>query len=206
VSQAARETTPPAYDRPVATSRRLLLAAAAVAGAAATAGCGASARAPARHQRAHAATAPSQAPQRDPTQPPPNVPQRASGPADAGSARVIRAWLRALDSGDIGGAAEYFAQPSKFQNGTPVLTLRSRTDRVAVNLALPCGARAIGLGGNGGFTIVSFLLIERPGAECGAGVGQHARGAIRVVRGKIREWYRLPDLPPRQQVPTGPAI
>lgn len=193
----------------MASPRRLLAAAAVAAGALGLAACGSGQRAPARHPSGAAQQQQGAGqPQADPSiQPPANVPQRAAGPADPRSARVIRAWLRALDSGDVGGAADFFAQPSRFQNGTPVLVLRSRTDRVDANLTLTCGARAVQLGRNGAFTIVTFLLIERPGGECGSGVGQSARGAIRVAGGKIREWYRLPDLPAQQQtVPAGPSL
>lgn len=193
----------------MASSRRLLLAAAVAAGALGPAACGSGKRAPARHASAGAQRQERrQQAQADPSlQPPANVPQRAAGPADPRSARVIRAWLRALDSGDIGGAADFFAQPSRFQNGTPVIVLRNRTDRVDANLALTCGARAVQLGRSGAFTIVTFVLVDRPGGECGSGVGQSARGAIRVTGGKIREWYRLPDLPAQQQTaPAGPAL
>jgi hypothetical protein len=141
---------------------------------------------------------------------PRRVPRGGTGPSDAGARRVIRAWLDALDQNDIERAAAYFALPSKFQNGTPVLTLDSEQERIAVNVALPCGARATEMRGAGPFTIVSFRLIDRPGGECGQAVGGRARGAIRVARGRIVEWYRLPDVPGGEQTappaPSGPAV
>ena len=143
---------------------------------------------------------------------PKRVPDRATGPADRASARVIRRWLRALDRGDVRGAARYFALPSKFQNtGTPVLHIDSEIERIAVNMSLTCGARAERTGGAGAYTIVLFRLIDRPGpgGGCGTGTGATARGAILVSRGRIREWYRLPDRPGGQQrapaAPSGPA-
>jgi hypothetical protein len=128
---------------------------------------------------------------------PAGVPQRATGPARPASVRVIRRWLRALDRGDVRSAAHYFALPSKFQNGTPVLHIDSEDERIAVNLSLTCGARAEKTGGAGAYTIVLFRLVERsgPGAGCGSGTGATARGAILVENGLIREWYRLPDAP-----------
>jgi hypothetical protein len=129
---------------------------------------------------------------------PSGVPQRATGPAESESVRVIRRWLRALDRGDVRRAAHYFALPSKFQNsGTPVLHIDSEDERIAVNLSLTCGARAEKTGGAGPYTIVLFRLVERtgPGGGCGTGVGATARGAILVSGGLIREWYRLPDAP-----------
>jgi hypothetical protein len=135
-------------------------------------------------------------PARSPLDLPRNVPDRATGPADAASTRVIRRWLAALNRGDVTRAAHFFSLPSKFQNtGTPVLTVDSERERIAVNLSLTCGARAIETGGAGRYTIVKFRLIERPGGECGTGAGQTARGAILVARGHIKEWYRLPDVP-----------
>jgi hypothetical protein len=148
-------------------------------------------------------------PQRSDLELPPGVPDRATGPADAEARRVINAWLRALRRGDVERAARYFALPSKFQNVTPVLTVDSDGERLAVNLSLPCGAKAREMGGAGAYTIVTFVLTERPGADCGSGVGGTARGAIRVERGHITEWYRLPDRPGgpphAPPAPDGPA-
>jgi hypothetical protein len=135
---------------------------------------------------------------------PSGVPQRATGPAESESVRVIRRWLRALDRGDVRRAAHYFALPSKFQNsGTPVLHIDSEDERIAVNLSLTCGARAEKTGGAGPYTIVLFRLVERtgPGGGCGTGVGATARGAILVSGGLIREWYRLPDAPAPASAP-----
>ena len=145
------------------------------------------------------------APQADPLLPPARVPERATGPADAASAKVIRAWSRTLRSGDVEGAARYFALPSKFQNGTPVLTIDVPPERIAINEALPCGAVPVKLGGAGLFTIVTFRLVARRGGVCGGAIGATARSAIRVARHQIREWYRLPDQPPPKPTPQGQA-
>jgi hypothetical protein len=143
-------------------------------------------------------------PARSPLELPASVPERPTGPADRASTRVIRRWLAALNRGDVTRAAHFFALPSKFQNtGTPVLTVDSERERIAVNLSLTCGAQAIETGGAGRYTIVTFRLIDRPGGECGTGTGGTARGAILVARGRIREWYRLPDEPGGE--PTAPA-
>jgi hypothetical protein len=131
----------------------------------------------------------------DPLDPPANVPQQATGKADAESARVIKAWSRTLRQGRVKQAARYFALPSKFQNATPVLTIDIPAERIAVNEALPCGAVPIKLGSAAAFTIVTFRLVKRTGGDCGTAVGAKARSAIRVAGGHIREWYRLPDEP-----------
>jgi hypothetical protein len=139
---------------------------------------------------------------------PRRVPRRATGPADPADERVIRRWLAALRAGHVRAASRYFALPSTFQNGTPVLTIDTDVERVAVNEALPCGAKAIRMGGAGEFTIIVFELVRRPGADCGPGTGNRARGAIRVAGGRIREWYRLPDAPSagKPAPPAGPAV
>jgi hypothetical protein len=150
------------------------------------------------------------APHRSPLDLPPGVPDRPTGPAASESRRIINAWLRALRHGQVTRAAHYFALPSKFQNVTPVLTIDSEQERIAVNLSLPCGATAVAMGGAGAYTIVTFKLTKRPGGDCGSGVGGTARGAIRVRTGKITEWYRLPDGPGGQpQAPSasnGPTV
>jgi hypothetical protein len=140
---------------------------------------------------------------------PARVPDRPTGPADRASARVVRRWLRALSRGDVERAARFFALPSVFQNGTSVLRIDSDGERLAVNLSLPCGGRALQLRGARGFTIATIRLRERPGAECGQGAGSRVRTAIRVAGGRIREWYRLPDRPGGPQhappAPSGPV-
>ncbi len=186
-----------------------------VAVAVAVAGCGSSS--PDRASSAkRATTAAPPAQEHAPIQPqgdleiPRRVPRDGTGAPDPRATRVIRAWLDALNHDDIERAASYFALPSKFQNGTPVLTVDSQAERIAVNVALPCGAKATEMRGAATFTIVTFRLIHRPGGECGQGVGGRARGAIRVARGKIAEWYRLPDVPGGEQMappaPSGPTV
>jgi hypothetical protein len=141
---------------------------------------------------------------------PPGVPDESTGPAAGSARRVINDWLKALRRGDVKRAAHYFALPSKFQNATPVLTVDNEQERLAVNLSLSCGAVATEMGGAGVYTIVTFRLTERKGGNCGTGVGGKARGAIRVERRHIKEWYRLPDDPGGAQqappAPSGPSV
>jgi hypothetical protein len=184
--------------------RRPLLALVAALAAIAVAGCGGG---PAKDAgRTTAARAARTAPASPPADLalPRGVPDHATGPARASARRVIEGWLRALRHGEIKRAAHFFALPSKFQNGTPVLTVASELEREAINVALPCGAVATAMGGAGAFTIVTFRLVERRGGNCAGGVGGRARGAIRVAHGKIQEWYRLPDHEP-SRTPAAPA-
>jgi len=133
------------------------------------------------------------------------VPSRATGRADAAATAVVRRWSAALRAGEVARAASYFAQPSRVQNGTPVVTLRSRADRLAFNVSLPCGAVPTKYGAAKGFTIVTFRLTERVGGDCAGSAGQRARCAIRVRDGHITEWYRLADVSPRA-TPTRPSV
>jgi hypothetical protein len=184
-----------------------LVVAAAVVG---SAGCGSSGSASSSRTGAATHDEPAPIPPRSDLALPVGVPDRPTGPAAADAKHVINGWLRALRRGDISAAAHYFALPSKFQNGTPVLTIDQEEERIAITLSFACGARAVAMGAAGPYTIVTFRLTDRPGAMCGTGVGARARGAIRVAGRRIREWYRLPDRPGGEQrappAPSGPAI
>jgi hypothetical protein len=144
----------------------------------------------------------------DPLALPPNVPVRSEGPGERRAIEVIRAWTETLRTGDIDRAASYWGLPAKIQNATPVLTLRTRDDVRAFNLSLTCGAILTAAGRAKDYTILKMRLTSRRGADCGSGVGRQASTAIRVVGGKIVEWYRLPDDPqaaPPRQPPRGTA-
>ncbi len=189
---------------------RSAVVALAVLVAAAALGCGGGSKSPTTSTGAtKTQPAPAQPPPSD-LDLPPGVPDAATGPVEGESRRVINAWLRALRRGDVKGAAHYFALPSKFQNVTPVLTVNTEQERIAVNVSLSCGAVATKMGSAGVYTIVTFRLTKRPGGDCGTGVGGKARGAIRVVRRHIKEWYRLPDEPGGSQqappAPSGPTV
>jgi len=196
--------------RPTAISAVLVATAVAAAGGCGSSGSGTTSTRAARSQPQQQTPQQEQQQtprQEDPLAIPARVPRVATGPADPAAERVIRAWLRELGHNHIRRAAQYFALPSKFQNGTPVLEVTTEMERIAINVALPCGARATRFGGAGQFTIVTFRLFQRSGGDCGGGVGAVARGAIRVRRGQIREWYRLPDQePPGTAAPTGPSV
>ena len=137
---------------------------------------------------------------------PPGVPDRPTGPAATASRRVINDWLKALRSGHVKRAAHYFALPSKFQNATPVLTVNTEQERIAVNMSLSCGAVATEMGGAGAYTIVTFRLTKRPGGDCGTGVG--GDGARRDPRRAAHDQGVVP--PARragrpQQAPPAPS-
>ena len=83
--------------------------------------------------------------------------------------------------------------PSVAQNGTPPLDLDSREDVIAFNEALPCGAELIETVEHAGFVIATFELSDRPGGDCGSGVGGEAQTAFQIEDGKIVEWRRTGD-------------
>lgn len=122
------------------------------------------------------------------------------------SVAVIQAWVETLSTGDVEGAADYFALPSVAQNGTSPITLRTHADAVAFNRSLPCGATLLRARPRDRFIAATFRLIERPGGECGTGTGRLARTAFVIRGGKIAQWRRLPDPRPENQRPGGEPI
>lgn len=126
--------------------------------------------------------------------------------ADPGAVRVIRQWSDALRRNDVARASALWATPSKVQNGTPVITLRTAAAVRLFNDSLSCGSRLVSAArAPHGFTVAVFKLTQRPGGDCGSGTGQEARTAIRVRNGKIADWYRLPD-DPQAPGPVQPAV
>ena len=162
------------------------------------AGCGSSTK----HTTTTTRTAPPAAAPSDPNADlriPAHVPRRAVGDADPRSVKVIAQWLRTLQRGDENGAARYWATGAKFQNATPVLTIDTPIEKLAIQKSLPCGAKIKKAGGPKPFVVLVFTLTQRTGGDCGSGAGGTARGAIRVAHGRIVEWYRLPDDPSQEQ-------
>src|SRR5258707_3047814 len=119
---------------------------------------------------------------------PAHVPRTALGAADRAAVRVITRWLKALRRGEERKAARFWATGAKFQNATPVLTIDTAVEKLAIQKSLPCGARIKQAGGPAPFVVLVFVLTQRRGGDCGTGAGHTARGAIRVARGRIAEW------------------
>jgi hypothetical protein len=118
---------------------------------------------------------------------------------------VIDGWVKTLSRGDVTGAAEFFALPSIAENGTPPLRLSTRRDAVAFNRSLPCGATLVRAQPDGELITATFRLTERPGGDCGSGVGGMVRTSFRIEDGKITEWRRLPDAGDEPD-PGGPVV
>jgi hypothetical protein len=119
--------------------------------------------------------------------------ERVEIPSGHADVKVIDAWVTTLRRGNVVAAADYFALPSVVQNGTPPLKLETEKDAVEFNRSLPCGAVLIRARPLGRFIAATFRLTERPGGDCGPGVGGLARTAFLVRDGKIVQWRRLPE-------------
>ncbi len=115
------------------------------------------------------------------------------GGADPAEIEVIDEWAHTLSSGDVDGAAEFFAIPSLAQNG-PTLRIESLDDARLFNSSLPCGASLAEATTDGEFTIATFRLTERPGpGVCNAAAEAEAQTAFKIEDGKIAEWRRVFD-------------
>jgi hypothetical protein len=115
---------------------------------------------------------------------------------------VIDGWAKTLASGDIEGAAEFFALPSVAENGV-LVEIEDEDDALRFNASLPCGAELISAESQGELTTATFRLIERPGAgACGDGTGNTAQTSFVIEDSKIVEWRRvgLPGEEPSGQV------
>ena len=108
--------------------------------------------------------------------------------------RVVRRWAAAIRRADVERATSLFAVPARVRNGGEVEVLDTRAFVLVFNASLPCGATVERVGaGAHGFAVVDFELVERRGGRCGSGTGSKARVAVRVRRGRITDWLRLPD-------------
>ncbi|MDX6732944.1 MAG: hypothetical protein QOC54_2892 [Baekduia sp.] len=184
-------------------ARAAMLLPAALAAALAAAGCGGGSTDRPATTAQRAAPAPRGGLGIDPTiLPPPSIPRRPVDAPDPAAVKVIEAWSRDVRRGDLRAAARLFALPARFQNGTPVLTLRHRIEVLAVFSGFSCGAVPTRFGAAGAYTLVRFRLTSRVGGDCRGAEGHTTGGAIRVAGGRIRAWYRLYD--PEEIAPHAP--
>lgn len=112
----------------------------------------------------------------------------------AKDAAVVRRWADRLRRGDVAAAARLFALPAKVQNGSPLLTLRTRSQVRGFNRTLPCGAKLLSALPHHGYVIAEFRLTDRrgPGAIPGCpGKGNKASTAFKIRHGLIVEWRRV---------------
>ena len=110
--------------------------------------------------------------------------------------RVIRGWLLSLEREDYGQAAYYFAPNALIDQGHPY-RLKTQSDAVAFNSALPCRADLIRMvgGGHAHHVLATFRLRRGPGGKC-SGL---TRVRYTIRNGKFTEWRQLPE-------PQGPEV
>ena len=102
--------------------------------------------------------------------------------------RVIRGWLLALDRGDYGEAAYYFAPGAIVDQGRP-RRLRDESAARAFNASLPCRAKLAALEDEGRTVLATFVLREGPGGSCSGQV----RVRYTIRNGKFTEWRQLEE-------------
>ena len=112
------------------------------------------------------------------------------------TSRSSRTGRSALAEGDVEAAADYFAHPEHRRERTAADQdrLPRRRDRLQPLAALRAD-RDLGPTA-GDFTTATFELMDRPGGDCGAGVGGTASTSFQIEDGKIVEWRRVDDAAP----------
>jgi limonene-1,2-epoxide hydrolase len=124
----------------------------------------------------------------------------ACGSSDPSAESVVRAWSQALNSDDNERAADLFAPGAEVVQAGRVLNLRSHTDAVAWNAALPCAGRIVSIKTAGKTATATFKLGDRPSSRCD-GPGQRATAIFRVVKGKIVLWHQTaPEGAPQAEI------
>lgn len=131
-------------------------------------------------------------------------PKAKAKPVTAEERRVIKGWSDELRHGHVQAASRYFTIPSVVSNQPGAAdTLGSRADVTAFNATLACGARLVKTRRSAkGFVVGTFTLTQRPGADCGTGVGGLAEVAFLIRHHRINQWVRLDDPPQANASPT----
>ena len=118
--------------------------------------------------------------------------QKADEPPD--EARSIRGWSAALNRGDFGRAASFFASNAVVEQQVE-LRLPDRAAAIAFNRSLPCRADVTDVEKTGSTVVAAFRL--REGRSPGGGCSGAARVRFRFKDGKFTEWRQLatPEAP-----------
>jgi hypothetical protein len=110
----------------------------------------------------------------------------ATSPVESPAGRLIRDWLMALDHGDYGQAARFFAPGALVYEGR-AFRLDKPGERRFFNATLPCRADLVGLRREApGHVVATFRLRAGPGGGCD-GLSRIRYG---IERGRFTE-YRL---------------
>jgi limonene-1,2-epoxide hydrolase len=114
---------------------------------------------------------------------------------------VVRAWSKALNSGDNQSAADLFTPGAQVIQGPVVIRLRTHADAVVWNAGLPCSGRIVALSTRGATVTATFLLGNRATSACD-GPGHRATAVFRIRGGKIVLWHQVPSAPTPPSPPT----
>ena len=107
-----------------------------------------------------------------------------------GDERVIRGWNKAVNAGDYGRAASFFA-PGAVVIQDFALQLPTRRIATEWNSGLPCRADITAVQGQGPATVASFKLREGRTHLCTT--GGDAQVLFTIRGGLIRIWRQLPN-------------
>jgi hypothetical protein len=127
-----------------------------------------------------------------------------TGPVTKAEEATIRGWSDALRRGDVERAVGFWAVPALASNGGQPYRLQTTRAIRFFNESLPCGAKLESTERRSRYVVATFRLSERPGpGRCGSGVGESARTAFLLRRGKIAQWLRAADVPRASDAPGG---
>ena len=103
---------------------------------------------------------------------------------------VVRAWSKAINTGDNEAAASLFAPGAVVVQVTET-TLATHDEALQWNEGLPCSGRIESVEVDGEEATAIFVLGGRPGHYC-TGPGQKAAAVFTVHDGKIVLWHEIP--------------
>lgn len=119
------------------------------------------------------------------------IPQEATGPADAGTRRVAERWFALVRAGRDAEAARLMKDGTRFAN-VDVLRLENGAARRAAAASLPCGAKPVSVGGAAdGYVVLTLELTDKAGLPPCDGAGSPVAVALHVTDGRIDDWVRV---------------
>ena len=119
------------------------------------------------------------------------IPQEATGSADAEDREVAERWFALVRAGEDAEAAKLMKDGTRFAN-IDVLLLDDGAARRAAAASLPCGAKPVEVGGaKGGYVVLKLELTDKEGLPPCDGAGAPVAVALHVSDGRIDDWVRV---------------
>jgi hypothetical protein len=119
------------------------------------------------------------------------VPQTATGPADADDRKIAERWFALVRDGKDAEAGALLADGVRFAN-IDVLKLQNRAAREAIGESLPCGAEPVQVGGaKDGYVVLILKLVDKEGEPPCQGAGSPVAVSLHVTDGRIDDWVRV---------------